>query len=551
MEGDPFAVIEAMTIAGYATGCERGYIYLRGEYPLAAATGSSQRSRRRARAASWATTSCGRGLRVRHRAAPGRRRLHLRRGDRDLQLDRGLSRRAAQQAAVPGRRGLFGQPTVVNNVETLSTCSTIVARGRRGVRRDRHRELDRAQAVLRVGLRRPARRLRGAVRHDAARAARAGRRRRRRPAAAAVLLGGAAGDVRDARRARSPADLRGRARARRHPRLGRRARARRHGRPRRACSCAIAAFFRDESCGQCVPCRVGTVRQEELLARLLSGRTRGTVRRRAGAARRDRAGDARRLDLRSRPDRVGGDRVRDGELELGALRDDGSASPRRSSRSTSSDGRACPRARRSSTPARSSGIDTPTLCYGETLTPENACRVCVVEVEGARVLVPACSRKVEAGMVVHTDTERVRLSRRMVLEFLASSVDLSTAPGRASATSERYERQARALRPAGAAGRRRATARAPVTTRSPTARPPRRSQQPVKVDNDLYVRDYAQVHPVLQVRRRLRRAVAEHVRDRRRRPRLRRPHLDRVRRPLPDRPASTAATASRSARPAR
>lgn len=39
----------------------------------------------------------------------------------------------------------------------------------------------------------------------------------------------------------------------------------------------IAAFFRDESCGQCVPCRVGTVRQEEALARLLSGRTRGTV----------------------------------------------------------------------------------------------------------------------------------------------------------------------------------------------------------------------------------------------------------------------------------
>ena len=39
----------------------------------------------------------------------------------------------------------------------------------------------------------------------------------------------------------------------------------------------IAAFFRDESCGQCVPCRVGTVRQEELLARLIAGRTRGTV----------------------------------------------------------------------------------------------------------------------------------------------------------------------------------------------------------------------------------------------------------------------------------
>src|SRR5260221_9036613 len=70
-------------------------------------------------------------------------------------------------------------------------------------------------------------------------------------------------------------------------------------------------------------------------------------------------------------------------------------------------------------------IDTPTLCYLETLTPVNVCRVCVVEVEGSRVLVPACSRPVEPKMVVRTDSERVRLSRRLVLELLASSVDLS------------------------------------------------------------------------------------------------------------------------------
>src|SRR5207244_1263916 len=74
---------------------------------------------------------------------------------------------------------------------------------------------------------------------------------------------------------------------------------------------------------------------------------------------------------------------------------------------------------------RAQSIDTPTLCYLETLTPVNVCRVCVVELEGSRALVPACSRKVEAGMVVKTDSERVRLSRRLVLEFLASSVDLS------------------------------------------------------------------------------------------------------------------------------
>src|SRR6266571_8654003 len=74
---------------------------------------------------------------------------------------------------------------------------------------------------------------------------------------------------------------------------------------------------------------------------------------------------------------------------------------------------------------RRMGINTPTLCYLETLTPVNVCRVCVVEVEGSRVLVPACSRPVEAKMVVRTDTERVRVSRRLVLELLASSVDLS------------------------------------------------------------------------------------------------------------------------------
>ena len=62
----------------------------------------------------------------------------------------------------------------------------------------------------------------------------------------------------------------------------------------------IAAFFRNESCGQCVPCRVGTVRQQEALARLLAGEPRGGVERELGADRRGRAVHARRLDLRAR-----------------------------------------------------------------------------------------------------------------------------------------------------------------------------------------------------------------------------------------------------------
>src|SRR3954452_18291401 len=78
--------------------------------------------------------------------------------------------------------------------------------------------------------------------------------------------------------------------------------------------------------------------------------------------------------------------------------------------------------------ARQLGIETPTLCFLENLTPVNVCRICVVEVEGSRTLVPACSRKAEPGMKVNTDSERVGLSRKLVLELLGSSVDLSTAP---------------------------------------------------------------------------------------------------------------------------
>ena len=99
MEGDPFALIEAMTIAGFATGCERGYIYIRGEYPLATAPRRT-RSPRPGRPASSATT-CWAGVRFDIEISPRRGRLHLRRGDRALQLHRGPPRRAAQQAAVP------------------------------------------------------------------------------------------------------------------------------------------------------------------------------------------------------------------------------------------------------------------------------------------------------------------------------------------------------------------------------------------------------------------------------------------------------------------
>ena len=116
---------------------------------------------------------------------------------------------------------------------------------------------------------------------------------------------------------------------------------------------------------------------------------------------------------------------------------------------------------------RKLGIDVPTLCWAENLTPVNVCRVCVVEVEGARTLAPACSRKVEAGMSVLTDSERVRLSRKLVLELLGSSVDMSLAPAFA-AMARRYAAQPERFGPA-----------------AETVR------QPVKIDNALFVRDYS------------------------------------------------------------
>jgi len=112
------------------------------------------------------------------------------------------------------------------------------------------------------------------------------------------------------------------------------------------------------------------------------------------------------------------------------------------------------------------GIAVPTLCYLETLTPVNACRLCVVEIDGARVLAPACARLVEPGMVVRTCSPRVMLARKVVLELLASSVDLSTAPGLAALLDEYGCRPGR-FGPAAAT-----------------------VAQPARIDNDLYVRDY-------------------------------------------------------------
>ena len=139
---------------------------------------------------------------------------------------------------------------------------------------------------------------------------------------------------------------------------------------------------------------------------------------------------------------------------------------------------------------RSQGKETPTICYLETLHPVNVCRVCVVELEGSRVLVPSCSRPVEQGMVVKTDSERVRHSRKMVLEFLASSVDLSTTPdvdrwvADYGAKPERYGPP----QPPSPAGWR--DSLQPGHHVPPNPDYAATVAQPIKVDNELYVRDY-------------------------------------------------------------
>jgi predicted molibdopterin-dependent oxidoreductase YjgC len=137
-----------------------------------------------------------------------------------------------------------------------------------------------------------------------------------------------------------------------------------------------------------------------------------------------------------------------------------------------------------------SGKAIPTLCYGDTLTPKNACRVCMVEVEGSRTLVPSCSRRVQPDMVVNTGTERVRHSRRLVLELLGSSVDLSTTPQvpewmrEYAAVPERFGKPE-------APYAREPDVSEPGEHEVGDGRVAANVHQPDKVDNDLYVREYS------------------------------------------------------------
>jgi NADH dehydrogenase/NADH:ubiquinone oxidoreductase subunit G len=116
--------------------------------------------------------------------------------------------------------------------------------------------------------------------------------------------------------------------------------------------------------------------------------------------------------------------------------------------------------------SRQVGIEVPTICYHEATTSNGLCRLCVVEVEGQRLLQPACIVKATAGMQVQTRSERVIRSRRTILEMLASTMDLSDAPQILTQLEE-----------CGA-----------DVERFPDAE---RRESEVKDDNPMYVRDYS------------------------------------------------------------
>ncbi len=116
--------------------------------------------------------------------------------------------------------------------------------------------------------------------------------------------------------------------------------------------------------------------------------------------------------------------------------------------------------------AEQNGIKIPTICFHEATTSYALCRICVVEVEGSRTLVPACVGKVTQGMKVQTRNARIDRSRRTILELLVSSVDLSEAP-EILAFAQEYGAQA---------------------VRFPAAE---RREPAIKDDNPMFVRDYA------------------------------------------------------------
>ncbi|HEY7281811.1 MAG TPA: NAD(P)H-dependent oxidoreductase subunit E [Actinomycetota bacterium] len=275
MEEDPLAIVEAITVAGFATGAQRGYVYVRGEYPVA--TRRLENAIAEARGAGLLgedVLGSGFSFDIEVRVGAG---AYIA-GEETALFNsiEGYRPEPRNKPPFPVERGLFGKPTGINNVETLLNVLEVLriggeefagigTEGSTGTRLFCLSGCVEEPGLYEVEF--------GATLRDLLELAggiRGGRGLR------AVLLGGAAGTF------VGPDDLDIRltfedARAGGYT-LG------------SGVVCAfddtidmadivlrIAAFFRDESCGQCVPCRVGTVRQEEALHRLHAGRAFGSV----------------------------------------------------------------------------------------------------------------------------------------------------------------------------------------------------------------------------------------------------------------------------------
>ena len=265
MEQDPYAVLEALTIAGFATGATQGYLYVRGEYPVATERLQGALAGARARGLLGGDI-LGTGVAF---------DIDLRRGAgayicgeetalfNSLEGFRGEPR---SKPPYPTEVGLFGKPTVINNVETLANLLPILLAGGRAYAAQGTAQSTGTKLFC----------LSGAVAVPGVYEVEFGVTLRQLLELAggttggpprAVLLGGAAGSFVGPKHLDVPLTFEGTreigatlgsgvvmpfAAITDFPDVLRR----------------IARFFRDESCGQCVPCRVGTVRQEEGLARL-------------------------------------------------------------------------------------------------------------------------------------------------------------------------------------------------------------------------------------------------------------------------------------------
>ena len=273
LEGDPYALVESMIIAAYATGCERGYLYIRGEYPLAAQR--MDHAIRQCRSRGFLGTNIlGQGFEFDIEIRIGAGAYICGEETALLNSIEGKRGEPRNKPPFPTQVGLFDRPTVINNVETLINIPAIVLEGG-----DAFASIGSGQStgpklyclsghIMRPGVyEAPFGVTLRQILELAGGLAGTGRLQ-------AVLIGGAAGGFVGPRDLDIALTFEGTRNA--GTSLGSAV-----VMPfddtvdLRQFLLRIAAFFRDESCGQCVPCRVGTVRQEEALHRLVANGRKG------------------------------------------------------------------------------------------------------------------------------------------------------------------------------------------------------------------------------------------------------------------------------------